>query len=164
MKKLFLIAAAAFICAALVSGCRKTDPEAERTYDMLQGTWETVHIEGYERTTDVQTGETLFQEDFDEDISGPAHPDYVKMRLDRNNIVTLIELGDSEGITLPASYPYTFNGSQIGGIVFSGDFTYFMTINGIDGNTMTLELDDKGEYEGSQTEYHELVTYRKTDE
>lgn len=162
MKKLFCIALAAAVCFSALQSCgRKTDPEALRTYEMLQGTWETVHIQGHESSSDLQTGEILFREDFDEDISSPSHPEYRKMRLDRNNIVTLLELGDPDGTTLPASYPYTFNGNQLGGMVFSGDFAYFMTVSDIDGNTMTLELDDKGEYDGCVVDFYELITFRK---
>lgn len=165
MKKLFFLAFPALACLALLSSCSgKTTPESEMIYGLLQGTWESVHVEGHDYTTNAQTGEVTYQEDFNEDIDSPAHPDYIKMRLDRNNIVTLLELGDASGMTLPVSYAYTFNGTQLGGVVFSGDFANCMTIKEIDAASMTLELVDKGESDGYTTDYYELITFRKTDE
>ena len=165
MKKLFYLFLAATTCIAAVASCsRKVSPEAERTYELLQGTWESVHTEGHDYSTDLQTGETVYREDFNEDITGPSHPRYVKMRLDRNNMVTILELGETDGMTLPVSFGYTFNGEQLGGMVFSGDYAGYMTIVSIDESVMTLELDDKGQDEYSSEDYYELTTFRKTDE
>ena len=165
MKKLICLAAAALACIAALSSCGwKVAPDAAARYELLQGTWESVHVEGHDYSTDAGTGESVYHADFDEDIPGPSHERYMKMRLDRNNMVTILELGETDGMTLPVSFGYTFNGEQLGGMVFSGDYAGYMTIVSIDESVMTLELDDKGQDEYSSEDYYELTTFRKTDE
>ena len=104
-------------------------------------------MEGHDYSTDAGTGESIYHADFDEDIPGPSHERYMKMRLDRNNMVTVLEMGDPEDLTLPASFSYTFDGSRLGGVVFSGDYADYMNIISIDGDSMVLELVDKGQDE-----------------
>ena len=165
MKKLFYLFLAAAACIAAVASCsRKVSPEAERTYELLQGTWESVHTEGHDYSTDLQTGETMHREDFNEDITGPSHPRYVKMRLDRNNMVTVLEMGDPEDLTLPASFSYTFDGSRLGGVVFSGDYADYMNIISIDGDSMVLELVDKGQDEETIDDCLERMTFNRVNE
>ena len=75
-------------CIAALSSCdRKVAPDAAARYELLQGTWESVHVEGHDYSTDAETGENIYHADFDEDIPGPSHERYMKMRLDRNNMV-----------------------------------------------------------------------------
>ena len=165
MKKLICLAAAAFACVAVLSSCdRKIDPDAAARYELLQGTWESVHVEGHDYSTDAETGESICHADFDEDIAGPSHERYVKMRLDRNNMVTLLEMGDPEGLTLPASFSYTFDGCRLGGVVFSGDYADYMNMVSIDGDSMVLELVDKGRDEETIDDFLERMTFSRVNE
>ena len=165
MKKLICLAAATFLCLAALSSCdRKVDPDAAARYELLQGTWESVHVEGHDYSTDAETGESIYHADFDEDIPDPSHERYMKMHLDRNNMVTLLEMGDPEDLTLPASFSYTFDGSRLGGVVFSGDYADYMTVVSIDGDSMVLELDDKGQNEETIDDCLERMTFSRVNE
>ena len=165
MKKLICLAAAALACIAALSSCGwKVAPDAAARYELLQGTWESVHVEGHDYSTDAGTGESIYHADFDEDIPGPSHERYMKMRLDRNNMVTVLEMGDPEDLTLPASFSYTFDGSRLGGVVFSGDYADYMNIISIDGDSMVLELVDKGQDEETIDDCLERMTFNRVNE
>ena len=59
---------------------------------------------------------------------------------------------------------YTFNGRQLGGVAFSGDFTKYTNIVEITDTKLVLELDDKGTDENGYNDYYELSTYVKVNE
>lgn len=169
MKNLFCYAFVALSCAAVLQSCvRNIDPEMQTRYELLQGTWETVHEEGHEYSTDAATGETVTHDDYSEDITGPSDESYMKLQFDRNNMVTILEIGTAGLLdtTLPASFTYSFNGSQIGGTLFCGDFVNYMNIVSLDGNEMVLELSEKGYDEETDTndDNYMLTTYRKVNE
>ena len=160
---LFLVATAVVSMLTLTS-CDKTEDEAQSTYDKLQGTWVSTHAEGHEYLIDTQTGEYLWKEEFDHAVESTTDSYYMKFRLDRNNKVTILEIGDPQGMTVPSTYSYSFNGHQIGGVVFSGDYTNYMTIIEITDSKLVLELDDKGTDEDGYNDFYGLYTFQKVNQ
>ena len=156
--------AAAICCLSMVSCEKEKDKDAQKIYEMLQGTWVSTHAEGHDYLIDPDTGQYLWKDDFNEDINDISNEMWIKFRLDRNNKITILELGDPEDLTLPAVLNYTFNGRQLGGIAFSGDFTLYTNIVEITDTKLVLELDDKGTDENGYNDYYELSTYKKVDE
>lgn len=156
--------AAAICCLSMVSCEKEKDKDAQKIYEMLQGTWVRTHVEGHDYLIDTETGEYKWKNDFNEDVNDISNEMWAKFRLDRNNKITILELGDPEDLVLPAVMNYTFNGSQLGGMVFSGDFINYTNIMEITDTKLVLELDDKGYDEDGYTDYYELSTYKKVDE
>lgn len=156
--------AAAICCLSMVSCEKEKDKDAQKIYEMLQGTWVSTHAEGHDYLIDPDTGQYLWKDDFNEDINDISNEMWIKFRLDRNNKITILELGDPEDLTLPAVLNYTFNGRQLGGIAFSGDFTQYTNIVEITDTKLVLELDDKGTDENGYNDYYELSTYEKVNE
>ena len=156
--------AAAICCLAMVSCEKEKDKDAQKIYEMLQGTWVSTHVEGHDYLIDPDTGQYKWKDDFNEDINDISNEMWIKFRLDRNNKITILELGDPEDLTLPAVLNYTFNGRQLGGVAFSGDFTKYTNIVEITDTKLVLELDDKGTDENGYNDYYELSTYKKVDE
>ena len=163
-KILLFVAAAAVITVLSLSSCKEEKSEAATVYEMLQGTWVSTHVEGHDYLIDPDTGQYLWKDDFNEDINDISNEMWIKFRLDRNNKITILELGDPEDLTLPAVLNYTFNGRQLGGVAFSGDFTKYTNIVEITDTKLVLELDDKGTDENGYNDYYELSTYKKVDE
>ncbi len=162
-KSVVCAAIAAAICCLSMVSCEK-EKDAQTVYDMLQGTWVRTHVEGHDYLIDTETGEYKWKNDFNEDVNDISNEMWAKFRLDRNNKITILELGDPEDLVLPAVMNYTFNGSQLGGMVFSGDFINYTNIMEITDTKLVLELDDKGYDEDGYTDYYELSTYKKVDE
>lgn len=156
--------AAAICCLAMVSCEKEKDKDAQKIYEMLQGTWVRTHVEGHDYLIDTETGEYKWKNDFNEDVNDISNEMWAKFRLDRNNKITILELGDPEDLVLPAVLNYTFNGKQLGGMVFSGDFTNYMTIIDISDTELVLELDDKGTDEDGINDFYAIYTFKKVDE
>lgn len=163
-KSTMCAAIVALMCSLSLVSCQKKDNDAQTVYDMLQGTWVTTHAKGHEYLIDATTGTYKWKDDFDEDINDISSDKWMKFRLDRNNKVTILEMGDPGDLILPTVQNYTFNGKQLGGMVFSGDFTSYMTIIEITDTHLVLELDDKGTDEDGYNEFYGLYTFKKIDE
>ncbi len=163
-KGFIFMAAAAVISVLSLSSCKEEKSEAATVYEMLQGTWVSTHVEGHDYLIDPDTGQYKWKDDFNEDINDISNEMWIKFRLDRNNKITILELGDPEDLTLPAVLNYTFNGRQLGGVAFSGDFTKYTNIVEITDTKLVLELDDKGIDENGYNDYYELSTYVKVNE
>lgn len=156
--------AAAMCCLSMTSCENDKDDDAQTVYEMLQGTWVSTHVEGHEYLIDTETGEYKWKDDFDENINDISNEMWIKFRLDRNNKITILESGDPGDMVLPAVENYTFNGKQLGGMVFSGDFTNYMTILDISDTELALELDDKGYDEDGYNDYYAIYTFRKVEQ
>ena len=156
--------AAAICCLSMVSCEKEKDKDAQKIYEMLQGTWVRTHVEGHDYLIDTETDEYKWKNDFNEDVNDISNEMWAKFRLDRNNKITILELGDPEDLVLPTVLNYTFNGKQLGGIAFSGDFTNYTNIVEITDTKLVLELEDKGYDENGYNDYYELSTYKKVDE
>ena len=163
-KGFIFMAAAAVITVLSLSSCKEEKSEAATVYEMLQGTWVSTHVEGHDYLIDPDTGQYKWKDDFDEQINDISSDKWMKFRLDRNNKITILELGDPEDLALPAVLNYTFNGKQLGGMVFSGDFTNYMTIIDISDTELVLELDDKGTDEDGINDFYAIYTFKKVDE
>lgn len=163
-KGFIFMAAAAVITVLSLSSCKEEKSEAATVYEMLQGTWVSTHVEGHDYLIDPDTGQYKWKDDFNEDINDISNEMWIKFRLDRNNKITILELGDPEDLTLPTVLNYTFNGRQLGGVAFSGDFTKYTNIVEITDTKLVLELDDKGTDENGYNDYYELSTYVKVNE
>ena len=178
-KGFIFMAAAAVISVLSLSSCKEEKSEAATVYEMLasvirneksifyemlQGTCVSTHVEGHDYLIDPDTGQYKWKDDFNEDINDISNEMWIKFRLDRNNKITILELGDPEDLTLPAVLNYTFNGRQLGGVAFSGDFTQYTNIVEITDTKLVLELDDKGTDENGYNDYYELSTYVKVNE
>ncbi len=162
-KSVTCAAIAALMCNVSLASCEK-EKDAQTVYDMLQGTWVTTHAKGHDYLIDATTGVYKWKDDFDENINDITSEKWMKFTLDRNNKVTILELGDPEDLVLPAVLNYSFNGKQLGGMVFSGDFTTYMTIIDISDTELVLELDDKGTDEDGINDFYAIYTFKKVDE
>lgn len=151
------------VCATAVSCGDSADDKDKTTYAMLQGTWQSTHIKGHDYFYSSHGESGNWIENFDRDLTGPQDENWTVIRFDRNNMVTIIELDNSEDTSyLPVALRYTFKApDRLYGEPFSGDFTNYSTIAELTDTRLVLEMDDKGTDEDGTSDYFARITFKK---